>query len=292
MKVSIVTISYNQVRYLPRAMASVLSQDYPDVEYIVVDPGSTDGSREVISDWAGRLSHVVLEPDRGPADGLNHGFRLATGDVLGYVNADDALLPGAIREAVDYLLANDDVDVVYGDGYLIDMAGRVIRSIESSPFSLRRYSYGHVTVLQPATFIRSAAFRRAGGFNPYNRISWDGELVIDVALTGGKLRHVPRQWAVWTIHPEAISSSPHYFAQWRLEMDRLFGKMRGREPRGIDILLSRIVRVEKWLVSPRTTFRRLWGALWGPPRLTLTERDGPRVELTARDRLRRRGGGS
>jgi glycosyltransferase involved in cell wall biosynthesis len=131
MRVSIVTISFNQGRFLPRAMTSVLSQDHPDVEYIVVDPGSSDSSRELIRSQASRIAHVVLEPDSGPPDGLNHGFAHATGNVLGYVNADDALLPGAVREAVAYLSANPDVDVVYGDGYLTAM---------SSVLSTRRHS--------------------------------------------------------------------------------------------------------------------------------------------------------
>ena len=123
MRVSIVTISFNQARYLPRAIASVLSQDYTDIEYIVVDPGSTDGSRGIIERYEHRLARVVLDPDDGPADGLNHGFAFATGDVVAYINADDALLPGAVRQAVDYLIANQDVDVVYGDGYIVDADG-------------------------------------------------------------------------------------------------------------------------------------------------------------------------
>ena len=92
MKVSIVTISFNQARFLRRAITSVLSQDYPDIEYIVVDPGSTDGSREIINAYGPRLASVIFDPDDGPADGLNRGFQLATGDVLAYINADDALL--------------------------------------------------------------------------------------------------------------------------------------------------------------------------------------------------------
>ena len=165
MKVSIVTISFNQARFLPRALASVLSQDYPDIEYIVVDPGSTDGSRAVIDSHRERLARVVLDSDNGPADGLNRGFEFATGDVLAYVNADDAFLPGAVHEAVAYLDAHPAVDVVYGDGYMVDVDGNVLRTIESSPFNLRRYAYGSVMVLQQATFIRRSAYDRTDGFN-------------------------------------------------------------------------------------------------------------------------------
>jgi glycosyltransferase involved in cell wall biosynthesis len=279
MKVSIVTISFNQGRFLSRAMTSVLSQDHRDVEYIVVDPGSTDLSRDIIASHASRLAHVVLEPDSGPADGLNRGFEHATGDVLAYVNADDALLPGAVREAVAYLTANANVDVVYGDGYLVDGDGHVIREIDSSPFNLRRYSHGHVTVLQPATFIRRSAFERVGGFNAENQVSWDGELIVDIALDGGTLRHAQRRWAAWTIHPQTISSSADYLTRWRSEKDRLFQKIHGRPYRNQDFALGLVARLERWVVSPRTTLWRTAGLLRGRPGLLLLEQPGPSVEL-------------
>ena len=93
MKISIVTVSFNQADYLEQAIRSVVEQDYSDIEYIVVDAGSTDGSREIIE--RDRIATVVFEPDREPADGLNKGFARATGDIFGYINADDAYLPGA-----------------------------------------------------------------------------------------------------------------------------------------------------------------------------------------------------
>ena len=99
-KVSIVTISFNQADFLEEAILSVLGQDYPDIEYIIVDAGSTDGSLEIIERYRERLAAVIVGPDAGPADGLNKGFRLATGSICGYINADDAYLPGAISSAV------------------------------------------------------------------------------------------------------------------------------------------------------------------------------------------------
>ena len=100
MKVSVVTVSFNQARFLERAIRSVLGQDYDDIEYIVVDPGSTDGSRAIVERWRDRIDRIILEPDRGPPDGLNKGFAAATGEIFAYLNADDALLPGAVRAAV------------------------------------------------------------------------------------------------------------------------------------------------------------------------------------------------
>lgn len=282
MKVSIVTISFNQARFLPRALASVLSQDYPDIEYIVVDPGSSDGSREIIDGHRARLARVVLDPDDGPADGLNRGFEFATGDVLAYVNADDAFLPGAVREAVGYLAAHPAVDVVYGDGYMVDVDGNILRTIESSPFNMRRYAYGCVMVLQQATFIRRSAYDRTAGFNVANRTCWDGELLADIAVAGGRLEHVPKMWGAFAIYPETITGSQRFSSQAVVDVRRIFRKARGRDWRESDGVVSRLVRLEKWMLSPGTTLRRLRSALVGPPGTRLVVADGQRIEVGAR----------
>lgn len=255
-RVSIVTISLNQGRFLERALRSVATQDYPEIEHVVVDAGSTDGSREILDAWRPRLAAVILEPDQGPPDGLNKGFAASTGSILAYVNADDALLPGAVREAVEYLEANRDVAVVYGDGYLVDTDGKVTRRIESSPFNLRRYSYGQVSVLQQATFIRRSAFERVGGFNIANPTSWDGELLLEIAVRGGTLRHIRRDWGVFAIHPESITGSDRLAVERLQTRRRLFRIAHRRAWRRTDALLRHCFRVEKWLVAPGTTARR------------------------------------
>ena len=108
-RVSIVTISFNQAEFLERTIESVLAQDYPEIEYIVVDPGSTDGSREIIDRYRSRISKVILRPDRGAADGLNHGFAEATGEIFGFLNSDDLLLPGAASKAAGFFDKHQDV---------------------------------------------------------------------------------------------------------------------------------------------------------------------------------------
>ena len=115
MKISIVTISFNQARFLQDCIDSVARQEGP-FEHIIVDPGSTDGSRDVIAANHSHFSRCVLEPDKGPADGLNNGFRHATGEIYYYLNADDVLFAGAFAEARAYLRANPAIDVVSGNG--------------------------------------------------------------------------------------------------------------------------------------------------------------------------------
>ena len=115
MKFSIVTISYNQAQFLEQAIRSVIEQDYPDVEYIVVDPGSTDGSREIIERYRDRIDRIIFEPDKGPADGLNKGFAQATGDVFGFSKDISCCLSKSLIQPISrslIRLENDLVDPV------------------------------------------------------------------------------------------------------------------------------------------------------------------------------------
>ncbi len=131
MKVSIVTISFNQAEFVERAIQSVLAQDYPDIEYIVVDPGSTDGSREIIERYRSQISKIILRPDRGAADGLNGGFAEATGDIFGFLNSDDMLLPGAISSAAASLDKHKDIDIVSGHSNLVGPDDQFLRRVYS-----------------------------------------------------------------------------------------------------------------------------------------------------------------
>src|ERR1700722_6107502 len=132
MKFSNVTISFNQRQYLEEALNSVLQQDYPAIEYIVVDPGSSDGSRELIETYASRLERVIFEPDRGAADGLNKGFAHASGEIFGFLNSDDVLLPGALRSVSVAFEQNPDCDIVMGNGFTIEGRGKRIRRIRAA----------------------------------------------------------------------------------------------------------------------------------------------------------------
>ena len=113
--VSIITPSYNQVRYLEDTIQSVLQQDYPNIEYIIVDGGSTDGSLEVIERYKDKLAWWVSEPDQGQADAINKGFRKATGEIIAWLNSDDLYLPGTISSAVEVFQNNPKAGVIYGN---------------------------------------------------------------------------------------------------------------------------------------------------------------------------------
>lgn len=231
-RISIVTISFNQARFLEAAIGSVLDQGYPDLDYIVVDPGSTDGSRDIIARHADRLT-AILEPDAGPADGLNRGFARATGEIYGYLNADDRLLPGALA-AVARHFARPDIDVICGNGVMIDGEGRLLRPIATSRFSLVAYGHGAMTFVQQANFFRSSVFAGVDGFNAANRTCWDAELLIDMALSGARVVNVPDRLGAFRLYGETITGSGRLAAQMKIDAARLSAKALGRSPRALD----------------------------------------------------------
>ena len=267
-RVSIVTISFNQGKYLERAIRSVLEQDYPDIEYIVVDPGSTDGSRATIGRYRSRMANAILEPDNGPASGLNKGFQAASGDILGYINADDAYLPSAIAKAVSVFEARPEADVIYGHSYIIDGTGHAVRRSRSVPFDLRQYAYGGVVVMQQSTFFRRRAFQKAGRFNENNRICWDGELLVDMARAGCRFALVDDYWSVFSIYPGSLTSTAKHNRLFHTNHARLFQAITRRDYDRTSKLLFGLARVEKWLRNPRVPVDRLIDKFLGAPRLS------------------------
>ncbi len=186
MNLVIVTLSLNQGRYLAQAIESVRMAAPERLRYVIVDPGSTDGSRQIIEGHCDRFSRIILEPDGGPADGLNKGFgAFADDDILGYLNSDDRFTPGALDAVLAYFESHPQIDVVLGAIRIIDRRSRPsARWRTPDCIDLRRYAYEVCFFWQQATFFRGRAFRKAGGFNVNNRTAWDGELVVDMALAG------------------------------------------------------------------------------------------------------------
>lgn len=256
MRISIVTISYNQARFLEEAIRSIVEQGYDGLEYIVVDPGSSDGSREIIERYKDDIATLVYDPDRGPADGLNKGFSLATGDVFGYINADDALLPGALHRIAAYFENHHDVDIICGCGYTIDAAGDKLERKIPTRMSARLYAYGAVTFFQQGIFFRRTAYQETEGFNVRNRSCWDGELVLDMLLKGRRAEILHDDLALFRIHDASISGSGRLNEIYEQDCRRLFAKAMGREMTAMDRGLSKLFRLEKWLTNPRAMLAR------------------------------------
>jgi glycosyltransferase involved in cell wall biosynthesis len=256
-KVSIVTISFNQCKFLERAIESILTQDYPDLEYIVVDPGSTDGSRELIQNNKARIAKTILEPDKGPSDGLNKGFAAATGDIFGFLNSDDILYPGAVSAAARFFEKHPDVDVVSGHAKIIGPNDEVLRRSYSDRMSPRQYIYGGSILIQPSTFFRRSAFQKTHGFNLDNRVYWDGELFLEMACAGCKFALSNDIWSGFRLHDESITTSARLEERGRVVLERLFQQITGRKPTRWDRRLRSIYMAWKHLQNPRDAFERI-----------------------------------
>ena len=244
MKFSVVTISFNQAQWLRECMDSVLGQEGVEVEYIVVDPGSTDGSRDIVASYGSRLAAVILEPDKGPADGLNKGFAKATGDVFFYLNSDDLVFPGAFAEAAEVFRRNPEVDVVYGDGIEIDENGRRTSIVYSLPvFSAYGFMCGGLNMLQQSTFIRAQAFRRAGGFKVTNKTCWDGELLVDLGQTGSRFLHQARLWGAFRLYGGSITGSGRLHEMRLRQREDIFRRNFGRDYDKRDLILNLAGRI-------------------------------------------------
>lgn len=248
---TIVTLAFNQREFLQRAADSVLAQTGVDLEYIIVDPGSTDGTRQALKQYS-TVAKLQLEPDAGPADGLNRAFRRATGDFFGYLNADDELMPGALARAAHQFRQRPSADVLTAHGLIIDREGRPTKRIRSTKMSRRRYAYGIADLMQQASFIRRDAYMRAGGFNTMNRTCWDGELFVDLALSGARFEIVEDMWACFRVYADSITGSQRLAAAFEADQARLFEKVLGRPKHRADVLVTPLARMVKWATDPTT----------------------------------------
>jgi glycosyltransferase involved in cell wall biosynthesis len=208
--VSIITPSYNQAAYLEETMMSVLNQDYPNLEYIVVDGGSTDGSREIIQQYSGKLKHWLSEPDQGQAEAINKGLALATGDIIGWLNSDDVYLAGTISSAVEGCMDNPDWVLIHGDVLAIDSEGRVINRIRYRDLTLEDLMCFNI-IGQPAVFFRRTAMERAGYLDPGYHLLLDHQYWLRLAQYGG-IGYIRQDWAKARFHSESknVSLAPGF----------------------------------------------------------------------------------
>ena len=198
--VSIVTPSYNQARFLEKTMRSVLEQDYPRLEYLVVDGASTDGSVDLIKKYAGQLKWWVSEKDKGQAEAINKGLTRAKGEIVAWINSDDYYMPGAIAGAVKALDEHPEVGMVYGNVRVVDEHEKILNNLAYADWQVADLMAFRI-IGQPAVFMRREVLEKTGFLDPSYHLLLDHQLWIRLALAGG-MKYVPELWASAHYHED------------------------------------------------------------------------------------------
>jgi glycosyltransferase involved in cell wall biosynthesis len=217
--VSIITPSFNQASFLERTIRSVLEQDYRDIEYLVVDGGSTDGSQDIIHKYARRLAWWTSEKDKGQSEAINKGFAHAQGEIIAWLNSDDYYLPGAVSAAVREFERHPRAVMIYGNMLAVDEHDRTINILKYRQLSLIDLLCFQI-IGQPAVFFRRSAFEKAGGLDVSLHCMLDHQLWIRIAEQG-EIVHINETWAAARYH--AAAKNRAQAAEFGREAFRILG---------------------------------------------------------------------
>ncbi|MEI6786884.1 MAG: glycosyltransferase family 2 protein [bacterium] len=251
MKISIITPNYNSARFLEESIQSVRSQVRPglEIEQCVIDGGSTDSSLEILKRHRSGLSHLVSEPDKGAASAINKGLRLATGEIIGWLNADDRYCPGALERVAEVMQQHPDKALCFGHCPIIDEQGGEIRKGITRfkelffPFSCRFMIQSINYVSQPAMFFRRSALEKAGFLREDWHAAWDYDFILRLWKQGGAVHVLGGPLAEFRWHPGSISGQG-YVRQFQEELDAAIADAGRYSPQ---VLLHRGVRL--WIVT-------------------------------------------
>jgi glycosyltransferase involved in cell wall biosynthesis len=193
MKISIITVAYNAAHTIANALESVAAQTHPDIEHIVVDGASTDRTLEIIERHGQHVSRIISESDKGIYDAMNKGLALATGEIIGFLNADDVYADTGVLKMVSEIMAKNDLDALFGDAEFVspDRPNQPLRRYRSERFHPERIAWGWMPA-HPALFLKRSVYERFGTFRTDYRIAGDFELVARIFHGGAlKYQHVP-----------------------------------------------------------------------------------------------------
>lgn len=184
-KISVIMPSYNQCEFIERSILSVLNQNYPNLEFIIIDGDSKDGTVSIIKNYEQYLSYWVSEPDHGQSDALNKGFAQATGDIFGWLNSDDLYMPGAFERAATAFSKHPDKGIVHGDWLSIDTNDRAIAHEYAFDFSLNQFKYEGFHLNAQAMFWRRDVHRRFAGFDLRLHRTMDYQMIVAFGINEG-----------------------------------------------------------------------------------------------------------
>lgn len=199
-KISIITVNYNKGNYIEDTILSVIKQDYPNLEYIIIDGASTDNSVEIIKKYQKHLSYFVSEPDNGMTDALIKGFEKATGDVFAWINSDDTYLTGTLKYIANQY-NKSKFDFLYGDCLLTDISNKITKRLYSFPTNHISQALGLVPIYQPSCFWSGSLYKNINGLNPDFLVTMDGDLFYRMLKSSSKTIRSNKPLSTFRIHP-------------------------------------------------------------------------------------------
>jgi glycosyltransferase involved in cell wall biosynthesis len=305
--VSLVTPSLNQGRYIESTLLSVIHQGYPNLEYIVMDGGSTDGTLEILRRHEARLAHWESSPDRGQSDAINKGWRRATGTYVWWLNADDLLTPGSLFAAVEALESDRSLDFVYGDTLLLDQDDVIVGRFHYRDFDFVDFILNRRDLPQAGALMRRSTLDRIGLLDEGLHYLMDYDLWIRLALGGGRFARIDRALALFRLHEEAKTEAGslrsveerHRLHRWLLAHPGLPEEVRRQWPRVTGLMHLECERTAIRAAAFSAGLREAWLSARSWPAV-LARRDlwyqlalgllglllGPKAWLRLRERVR------
>ena len=205
-RITVVTPSFNQATYLPETIESVLNQNYPNLEYIIIDGSSTDGSVDIIKEYESYLSYWCSEEDEGQSDAINKGFKRSTGELLAWVNSDDVLFPGCLNSVAECYLKKGKPDIIHTNVCYIDSGSRTTRFIRVPRQSRFFFFRGVWHVAAPTLFYKSSLFRGVGGLDFRYHLCMDLDLWVRMIKAGARIEHVKEYLGGYRWHASSKST--------------------------------------------------------------------------------------
>ena len=217
--ISIITPSFNQGQYIRDTIESVLHQNYPNLEYIIIDGGSTDNTLSVLKEYEEHLTWIS-EPDNGQTDAINKGIRMAHGDIIAYLNSDDTYEPDALSKVVQLFSQNDDISIIYGDFNYVNTKGNLVSHRYAIDFDSGIFRYDHCFICQPSSFWRRSVVDKVGLFQEDLHYYMDYDFYLRSENAGFQFHHIHQTLANLRLHSECKTVSGSVDARDNMQIER------------------------------------------------------------------------